>query len=164
MFTLHYQLLWYKWCYTVCLGNSPALRQKSQPDSMHIYLRETVQDRPDPLLNSTHFFSVVDGTLTHIFWSTGWEVISNRCSHSSMIQSLRFIFIIFQTLHVDVKSWQETRSRNILIKTPQKLTFVRDQIFIFTVVNSGTWRVWSQERRQFLHFGPASQYKTNYFY
>ena len=80
------------------------------------------------------------------------------------IQSLRFIFIIFQTLHVDVKSWQETRSRNILVKTPQKLTFVRDQIFIFTVVNSGTWRVWSQERRQFLHFGPASQYKTNYFY
>ena len=116
------------------------------------------------LLNSTHFFSVVDRTLTHFFWSTGWEVISNRCSHSSMIQSLRFIFIIFQTLHVDVKSWQETRSRNILIKTPQKLTFVRDQIFIFTVVNSGTWRVWSQERRQFLHFGPASQYKTNYFY
>ena len=80
------------------------------------------------------------------------------------IQSLGPIFIIFQTRNVDVKSWQETRSRNILIKTPQKLTFVRDQIFIVTVVNSGTWRVWSQGRRQFLHFGPASQYKTNYFY
>ena len=31
------------------------------------------------------FFSVVNQTLTNFFWSTGWEVISNRCSHSSMV-------------------------------------------------------------------------------
>ena len=66
------------YCLFGCLGNSPALRQKSRPDSMPMYLRETVQDRPDPLLNSTHFFSVVDRTLTHI---------SNRRSHSSMVRS-----------------------------------------------------------------------------
>ena len=88
MFTLHYQLLWYKWCYTVCLGNSQALLQKSRPYSMPMYLRETVQDRPDPLLNSTNFFSVVDRTPTHYFWSTGWEVISKSPSHYSMHSSL----------------------------------------------------------------------------
>ena len=37
------------------------------------------------LLNSTHFFSVVDRTLTHFFWSTGWEVLSKSLSHSSLI-------------------------------------------------------------------------------
>ena len=54
---------------------------------MPMYLRETVQDRPDPLLNSTHFFSVVDRTLTHFFWSTGWEVLSKSLSHSSLIET-----------------------------------------------------------------------------
>ena len=34
--------------------------------------------------NSTHFFGVVDWTLTHCFWSTGWEVISKSPSHYSM--------------------------------------------------------------------------------
>ena len=34
--------------------------------------------------NSTHFFGVVDRTLTHFFWSTGWEVISKFPSHSSL--------------------------------------------------------------------------------
>ena len=41
----------------VCLGNPPALWQKSRPDSMPMYLRERVQDRPDPLLNSTQLYS-----------------------------------------------------------------------------------------------------------
>ena len=31
------------------------------------------------------FLSVVDRTFTNFFWSTGWEVISNWCSHSSML-------------------------------------------------------------------------------
>ena len=30
------------------------------------------------------FFGVVDRTLTHFFWSTGWEVISKFPSHSSL--------------------------------------------------------------------------------
>ena len=33
------------------------------------------------------FFSVVNQTLTHFFWSTGWEVISKSPSHSSLIYS-----------------------------------------------------------------------------
>ena len=40
------------------------------------------------LLNSTHFFSAVDRTLTHFFWSTGWEVLSKSLSHSSLKQAL----------------------------------------------------------------------------
>ena len=34
--------------------------------------------------NSTNFFGVVDRTLTHFFWLTGWEVISKFPSHSSL--------------------------------------------------------------------------------
>ena len=34
--------------------------------------------------NSTHFFGVVNRTLTLFFWLTGWEVISKFPSHSSL--------------------------------------------------------------------------------
>ena len=34
------------------------------------------------------FFGVVDRTLTHFFWSTGWEVISKFPSHSSLSKVL----------------------------------------------------------------------------
>ena len=51
-----------------------------------IYGKECRIDRTlySTLLNSTHFFSVVDRTPTHYFWSTGWEVISKSPSHYSM--------------------------------------------------------------------------------
>ena len=51
-----------------------------------IYGKECRIDRTlySTLLNSTHFFSVVDRTPTHYFWSTGWEVISKFPSHSSL--------------------------------------------------------------------------------
>ena len=52
-----------------------------------IYGKECRIDRTlySTLLNSTHFFSVVDRTPTHYFWSTGWEVISKSPSHYSML-------------------------------------------------------------------------------
>ena len=59
-----------------------------------IYGKECRIDRTlySTLLNSTHFFSVVDRTPTHYFWSTGWEVISKSPSHYSMAQrQLRYI-------------------------------------------------------------------------
>ena len=43
------------------------------------------QQRPLIGPYSTHFFNLVDRTLMHFFWLTGWEVISNQCSHSSML-------------------------------------------------------------------------------
>ena len=54
-----------------------------------IYGKECRIDRTlySTLLNSTHFFSVVDRTPTHYFWSTGWEVISKSPSHYSMARS-----------------------------------------------------------------------------
>ena len=55
-----------------------------------IYGKECRIDRTlySTLLNSTHFFSVVDRTPTHYFWSTGWEVISKSPSHYSMLVTL----------------------------------------------------------------------------
>ena len=55
-----------------------------------IYGKECRIDRTlySTLLNSTHFFSVVDRTLTHFFWSTGWEVLSKSPSHSSLTTHL----------------------------------------------------------------------------
>ena len=52
-----------------------------------IYGKECRIDRTlySTLLNSTHFFSVVDRTPTHYFWSTGWEVISKSPSQYSMV-------------------------------------------------------------------------------
>ena len=41
--------------------------------------------------NPTHFFGVVDWTLTHCFWSTGWEVISKFPSHSSLTPIIIFL-------------------------------------------------------------------------
>ena len=35
------------------------------------------------------FFGLVDRTLTHFFWSTGWEVISKFPSHSSLSYALK---------------------------------------------------------------------------
>ena len=32
------------------------------------------------------FFCLIDRTLTHFFWSTGWEVISKFPSHSSLLR------------------------------------------------------------------------------
>ena len=57
-----------------------------------IYGKECRIDRTlySTLLNSTHFFSVVDRTPTHYFWSTGWEVISKSPSHYSMSPCLSF--------------------------------------------------------------------------
>ena len=56
-----------------------------------IYGKECRIDRTlySTLLNSTHFFSVVDRTPTHYFWSTGWEVISKSPSHYSMTGCLK---------------------------------------------------------------------------
>ena len=53
-----------------------------------IYGKECRIDRTlySTLLNSTHFFSVVDRTPTHYFWSTGWELIRDACSRYSMIR------------------------------------------------------------------------------
>ena len=86
MFTLHYKLLWYKWC---CLfGKLPQRcgRKVDRTLCLCIYGKECRIDRTlySTLLNSTHFFSVVDRTPTHYFWSTGWEVISKSPSHYSM--------------------------------------------------------------------------------
>ena len=57
-----------------------------------IYGKECRIDRTlySTLLNSTHFFSVVDRTPTHYFWSTGWEVISKSPSHYSMGETVLF--------------------------------------------------------------------------
>ena len=59
-----------------------------------IYGKECRIDRTlySTLLNSTHFFSVVDRTPTHYFWSTGWEVISKSPSHYSMSPAHKFHF------------------------------------------------------------------------
>ena len=64
-----------------------------------IYGKECRIDRTlySTLLNSTHFFSVVDRTPTHYFWSTGWEVISKSPSHYSMGRTL-WIFSILPVL------------------------------------------------------------------
>ena len=40
------------------------------------------------------FFGVVDQTLTHFFWSTGWEVISKFPSHSSLVFSLMMTWFL----------------------------------------------------------------------
>ena len=54
-----------------------------------IYGKECRIDRTlySTLLNSTHFFSVVDRTPTHYFWSTGWELIRDACSRYSMLRT-----------------------------------------------------------------------------
>ena len=61
-------------------------RKVDQTLCLFIYGKECRIDRTlySTLLNSTHFFSVVDRTPTHYFWSTGWEVISKSPSHYSM--------------------------------------------------------------------------------
>ena len=45
--------------------------------------------------NSTHFFGVVDLTLTHthLFWSTGWEVISKFPSNSSLVTTQEVVVL-----------------------------------------------------------------------
>ena len=106
MFTLHYQLLWYKWCYTVCLGvwvtPQRCGRKVDRTLCLCIYGKQCRIDRTlySTLLNSTHFFSVVDRTPTHYFWSTGWEVISKSPSHYSMLPDLIFhnIWKVLSTL------------------------------------------------------------------
>ena len=61
-----------------------------------IYGKECRIDRTlySTLLNSTHFFSVVDRTPTHYFWSTGWEVISKSPSHYSMYTTHYFLMVL----------------------------------------------------------------------
>ena len=68
-----------------------------------IYGKECRIDRTlySTLLNSTHFFSVVDRTLTHFFWSTGWEVLSKSPSHSSLLQNLSCQTLIINFVILD---------------------------------------------------------------
>ena len=74
-----------------------------------IYGKECRIDRTlySTLLNSTHFFSVVDRTPTHYFWSTGWEVISKSPSHYSMLQ-------------MQVTTGALTYSTDVLLNCPRK--------------------------------------------
>ena len=108
MFTLHYQLLWYKWCYTVCLGvwvtPQRCGRKVSRTLCISIYRKQCRIDRTlySTLLNSTHFFSVVDRTLTHFFWSTGWEVWSKSLSHSSLCSVLYSIQAKYCGLYLEI--------------------------------------------------------------
>ena len=68
-----------------------------------IYGKECRIDRTlySTLLNSTHFFSVVDRTPTHYFWSTGWELIRDACSRYSMRCGLG-VFVEGRVTHSDV--------------------------------------------------------------
>ena len=70
-----------------------------------IYGKECRIDRTlySTLLNSTHFFSVVDRTPTHYFWSTGWEVISKSPSHYSMDKTQLILTVKIVEKYINMK-------------------------------------------------------------
>ena len=85
-----------------------------------IYGKECRIDRTlySTLLNSTHFFSVVDRTPTHYFWSTGWELIRDACSRYSMIYSRQSV----GKLHPCFRLWPDCR---LLLSSARWIFIVR---------------------------------------